>query len=362
MATATAQPIAAPQDRAPAAAGGRRVTAREWFASGVRRSYDPITKTVSEPGPGEGAARPLRVFERVVATPPVGAGTRWLTMLPGYPDDSYGYAQVDRYLGPRPRPRLYVEYLGQGDSDKPARYRYSSLERADLIQAQWRAHGIRRTMVVTFDFSSLPLLELLRRQQERQAAGDRSGATIDAVFIVNGGLFADSHSHPWRTTPLLKSPVGRVFTWAAQHVPGVFERTIRDAALFSPSYQVTPAELADLRDAILRRDGAAFLHRGAGFVDEHRRHAARWDLAAIVRQLGDTVAFHIAGSAEDPFEPRQIAAARERLARFGVDIRTFPGGHLTTSEHPRLLADAIRELAAAHGVGQATGAAAPPAA
>jgi hypothetical protein len=36
---------------------------------------------------------------------------------------------------------------------------------------------------------------------------------------------------------------------------------------------------------------------------------------------------------------------------FDVDIRTFPGGHLTTSEHPELLADATRELADAHGVG-----------
>ena len=65
-----------------------------------------------------------------------------------------------------------------------------------------------------------------------------------------------------------------------------------------------------------------------------------------------TVAFHIAGSEEDPFEPRQIVAARERLVPFGVDIRTFPGGHLTTAEHPELLAAAIQELADAHGVGQ----------
>jgi Virulence activator alpha C-term len=38
-------------------------------------------------------------------------------MLPGYPDGSYGYAQVDRYLGPR----LYIEYLGQGDRTRNER-------------------------------------------------------------------------------------------------------------------------------------------------------------------------------------------------------------------------------------------------
>ena len=86
----------------------------------------------------------------------------------------------------------------------------------------------------------------------------------------------------------------------------------------------------------------------------HRRNAARWDLAAIARELRDTVAFHIAGSEEDPFEQRQIAAARKRLARLGVDIEWFPGGHLTTAEHPELLADAIRGLARVHGVGDRT--------
>jgi pimeloyl-ACP methyl ester carboxylesterase len=347
MTTTATKPIPTPQNGASSADGDRHVSARAWFASGARRPYDPIAKAVLAPGEG---SSPLHVFEKVVAPPRVAADARWLTMLPGYPDGSYGYAQLDRCLGPQPGPRLYVEYLGQGDSDKPAHYRYSSYERADLIQAQWRAHGVRRTMAVTFDYSSLAALELLRRQQE----GTLPGTTIDAVLIVNGGLFADSHSHPWDTTPMLKTPVGAVGTWFGQHVPGVLEATLRAAKLFSPSYEVSDAELADLCEAIRRRGGAAFMHRAAGFVDEHRRNAERWDLTAIVRELRETVAFHVAGSEEDPFEPRQIVAARERLAPFGVDVRTLPGGHLTTYEHPELLADAIRELAVAHGVGPQT--------
>ena len=206
-------------------------------------------------------------------------------------------------------------------------------------------------MVVAFDYSSLALLELLRRQQERDAASEHSGATIDAAFIVNGGLFSDCHSHPWDTTPMLKTPVGRVAMWFGQQVPGVLEATLRNAKLFSPSYRVSASELGDLSDAIRRRGGAAFMHRAAGFVEEHRRNATRWDLAAIARELGDTVAFHVAGSEEDSFEPRQITAARRRLGPLGVDIQCFPGGHLTTSEHPELLADAIRGLARAHRVG-----------
>jgi hypothetical protein len=38
-----------------------------------------------------------------------------------------------------------------------------------------------------------------------------------------------------------------------------------------------------------------------------------------------------------------------------AEILTFPGGHLTTSEHPGLLAAAIRDVAARHGVGSRAG-------
>ena len=81
-------------------------------------------------------------------------------MLPGYPDDSYGYARVDALLGDVGEegnevvPRLYLDYVGQGDSDTPRKYPYSTIERADLVEAQWQAHGVHHTFVVTFDYSS----------------------------------------------------------------------------------------------------------------------------------------------------------------------------------------------------------------
>src|SRR5437868_1169867 len=147
------------------------------------------------------------------------------------------------------------------------------------------------------------LRKSLRRPGRGSGRDDRRGVHCQRW------VFADCHSHPWDTTPMLGTPVGRVAMWFGQHLAGVLEATLRNAKLFSPSYEVSAAELADLSDAIRRRGGAPFLHRAAGFVDEHRRTAERWDLAAIARELRDTVAFCVAGSEDDPFEPRQIAAA-----------------------------------------------------
>jgi len=329
------------QDQAP-------VTAAEWFAGGQRIPYDPESARVLTEE--EAAATPgaLRVFERVAAAEQ-DADTVWLTLLPGYPDGSYGWAQVDRMLGDGLGPRLYVEPVGQGDSDKPRDYPYSTVERADLVEALWRHHGVRRTVVVTFDYTAMALLELLRRQLERTTSRDTARPAIAAALMVNGGLFADAHTHPWWVTPLLRTPLGALGMWAAQRSPRVFDASMTQARLYSRSYRPAPEELAELRSAITRRDGAAFLHNAAGFVDEHRRHAQRWDLAAIARDLDGTVALYVGGSDEDAYEHRQIPATRERVPQ--AEVLTFPGGHLTTSEHPDLLAAAIRDIAARHGVG-----------
>lgn len=322
------------------------ITANEWFGSGHRVPYDPNhhRMLMAHDDMNDLTAPHLMVFERVVGAPD--ATGRWITMLPGYPDGSYGYAKVDALLGDADNelaPRLYLEYVGQGDSDKPRNYPYSTMERADLVEAQWRAHGVRRTFVVTFDYSSLVLLELLARQQERLERGEPIFTRIESALIANGGLFADAHSHPLLTTPLLKTPLGALSMWRAQRSPTLFRSIMRGARMYAPEYGVTDAELDDLYDAITRRDGAAFLHLAAGFVAEHKAHATRWDFARLYRALYDSVSFCVAGSEEDPYEPNQIVAARARLGGDGLDIRMLPGGHFTTAEHPDLLAALIHE-------------------
>ena len=50
------------------------------------------------------------------------------------------------------------------------------------------------------------------------------------------------------------------------------------------------------------------------------------------------------GSDEDPFEPRQIDFAQQRLCKLGLQIERLPGGHLTTSERPEALAGLIAKF------------------
>ncbi len=316
------------------------VSAADWFADGTRRPYHPSTKTIL----GAEQDGIPHVFERVENAPSPGSDQRWTTFLPGFPDGSFGYSRVNELLTDMQSPRLFVEYLGQGDSDKPARYKYSTVERADLVEALWRDHAVKSTFVVTFDFSSLVLLELLARQDERTRVGERSKTRIEEVLIVNGGLFADSHSHPWQSTPLLKSPFGRASMVLTQRSPFMFGQIMKSSSLFAKDYALSTAELREAYSAISRRDGAAFLHNGSRFVDEHHANSERWDLARIFNATRDSVTFHLAGSVDDPFEPKQLVAASKRLRPNAPDTVMFPGGHMTTSEHPDLLAALIDSL------------------
>jgi pimeloyl-ACP methyl ester carboxylesterase len=307
------------------------VGAEEWFSGGERLPYDPERARFDD-------SSPLRVFVRHAS----GGGTT-LTCLPGWPDGSFGWAKVDAELAERSDPeRLFLDYVGHGDSDKPLNYPYSTYERADLVEALWHARSVDATVVVAFDYSCVVSLELLARRIERQRAGEAPGTEIGGCLLANGGLFADGHTHPWFTTPLMKSRAGGPLMWGGQRSKRGFSPIFR--SVFSRSYRVSAAEIEQDYQAISRRNGVRVLTATAAFVDEHREHAARWDLARIAAELGTAVRFHIVGSSEDRFEGRQLHLARERLSD-AVEFTELPGGHLATAEQPRRLAELIASLA-----------------
>src|SRR5215469_13320852 len=84
-----------------------------WFASGQHLGYDPKTRTI-DPTSSQ------NVFVRID-----GNVQHAVTFLPGYPDGSIGWARVLPYLpDASTMPKLFVEYVGMGDSDKPHDYPY----------------------------------------------------------------------------------------------------------------------------------------------------------------------------------------------------------------------------------------------
>ena len=307
-------------------------SAKAWFAGGERVGYDSNAHAIVQ---AQGA--PLNVFLRQE-----GDLAHAISFLPGFPDGSFGWAKVLPHLPDAAgMPKLFVEYLGMGDSDKPKDYSYSTAERTDLVEAIWRDLGLRSTTLVAFDFSSLVVLEVLRRRLERSERGEAPGGPdIRGVFIFNGGLFTDGHTHPWYTTPMLRRlpnrarrGVGRPF-WLFKRMPGVRK-------MWSKGYKVTDAELYELHSAMDRHDGLFYLAAAAGFQADHRAQGDRLDFGYLFKAYRDKFPFLVGGSDEDPFEHRQVALAQERLGQLGLRIERLPGGHLTTNEQPDALAALI---------------------
>jgi pimeloyl-ACP methyl ester carboxylesterase len=266
-----------------------------------------------------------------------------VSFLPGYPDGSFGWAKVLPHLpNAAEMPKLFVEYVGMGDSDKPKDYAYSTAERTDLVEAIWRDFGVQSTTLVAFDFSSLVVLEHLRRRLERSERGEPAGGPqIRGVFIFNGGLFTEGHSHPWFTTPILRRLPSRARLRLARSFT-LFR--MLTGVMWSKGYKVTDAEVRELYNAINLHDGGFYLAQAAGFEADHKAQGDRLDFGRIFQAYRAQFPFLVGGSDEDPFEHRQVDLAQERLGKLGLEIERLPGGHLTTHEQPEALAALIAKF------------------
>ena len=312
---------------------GETPSAQAWFAGGERIGYDPKERAIVA---AQGA--PLTVFLRQK-----GDLAHAVSFLPGYPDGSFGWAKVLPHLpNAAEMPKLFVEHVGMGDSDKPKDYVYSTAERTDLVEAIWRDFGVQSTTLVAFDFSSLVVLEHLRRRLERSERGEPAGGPqIRGVFIFNGGLFTDGHSHPWFTTPILR----RLPSWARRRLARSFTLfKMLAGVMWSKGYRVTDAEVRELYNAINLHDGGFYLAQAAGFDADHQAQGDRLDFGRLFQAYRAQFPFLVGGSDEDPFEHRQVDLAQERLGKFGLKIERLPGGHLTTHEQPEALAALITKF------------------
>jgi pimeloyl-ACP methyl ester carboxylesterase len=313
--------------KSPNAPGVVRERLDAWYDGGSRVPYDPQARAFRS------GDQSLRVFVRHE-----GDVARAVTFLPGFPDGSSGWANVLPYLpGARAMPRLFLDYVGMGDSDMPSHYRFATAERTDLVEALWRELGVESTTLVAFDFSTLVILEHLRRRLERAERGEpEGGPVIRGVLMFNGGLFTDGHSHPWWTTPVLR----RLGNWMPAKTPfGVFMTLA--GVMWSRGFAGRDQAGRRVYESLARRGGSDFLRQAAGFAADHRAQGERLDFGRLFMAFRDRFPFLVGGSEEDAFEHQQVDLAQERLASFGLEIARLPGGHMTTDEEPGALADLI---------------------
>lgn len=195
-----------------------------------------------------------------------GADPVWCTLLHGFPTSSFDWHRVWNALLAGRR-LLAFDFLGFGDSDKPADHDYSIHEQADLAEALWSRHGIATTDLVAHDYGVSVAQELLARQME-----GRLRARIERAIFLNGGLYPELH-RPQPGQLMLLDPktgpeIGKLIT------EETFSRSLLPT--FAPSHQPSAEDLHAAWESVFRRDGNTIGYRLIRYIHDRRAHRDRW--------------------------------------------------------------------------------------
>jgi pimeloyl-ACP methyl ester carboxylesterase len=282
----------------------------DWFAAGQRVE-----------------AGGFRLFERVAGR----ADAPWLTLLHGYPTSSFDWAPVADELAAERR-LLMFDFLGFGDSDKPADHDYSIHEQADLTEEIWHRHGIERTALVVHDYAVSVGQELLARRADGRLTVD-----IERVAFLNGGLYPDLH-RPLLVQTLLLHPRAGPLLSRVMNEKGL-ARGLRRVFATPPSDE----ELHEHWLAISRRGGHRIQHRLIRYIEDRRANAARWTAA-----LENTdVPRRFVWGMLDPVSGAHMAERIAERMPLG-ELRTLPDvGHYPQIEAPHRAGLLLRDFVAA---------------
>ncbi|MCC6763508.1 MAG: alpha/beta hydrolase [Deltaproteobacteria bacterium] len=275
------------------------------------------------------ASGPWNVFTRIE-----GAGG-WCTLFHGFPTSSWDWHRVWPTLVARRRV-LAFDFLGFGDSDKPADHDYTLIEQADLAIALWQRHGVTRTDLVVHDYGVSVAEEILARHAEGGL-----GVELASVTFLNGGIYPDLHRPQPSQVMLLDPEQGPKM--AELVTAETFAMALRPT--YAPTRQPSDADFADAWATVARRDGHRIGHRLIQYIRDRERHAARW-----VRALETTtVPRHFLWGMLDPVSGAHMAARiEERLSdRADVElVRLDDVAHWPELEAPEVIARHLERILA----------------
>jgi pimeloyl-ACP methyl ester carboxylesterase len=236
-------------------------SAREGAGASVPEGANGIERWWEE---GERAALEIAGAERSIFLRRTGAGPS-MTLLHGFPSSSHDWAKVAPALSQR-YALLMPDILCFGASPKPADHTYSLHEQADLVEALWAQQGIARTTLVAHDYAVSVTQELLARR-----AGGTLKVDLDAVHLLNGGLYPDIHRPQPTQTALLDPQQG-------PQISALVNEELFIAALrptFAESYDAAQ-DSAQIWRATAREDGHRIGHLLIRYISDRQANEARW--------------------------------------------------------------------------------------
>lgn len=268
----------------------------EWCSHGTRLTYQGH-----------------EVFVRVAGSGPA------LMLIHGYPTASYDWYKVWAALA-QSHTVVAVDMLGMGLSAKPTELDYGIGMHADLHDWVMQTLGFKRFSLMAHDLGVSVAQEMLARRLER-----RHLAPIDAVVMLNGGLFPEAY-RPRFVLRLLSSPLGYVI--ASRMSRSAFERSL--TPLFGAASPPDKTLLDDFWALVTYNDGLRVTHRVGRFWQE--RLALRNRLVAPL--LEGTVPLRFINGLSDPNSGQHMADRYSALVPDADVVRLEGVGHWPQLEQP----------------------------
>lgn len=263
--------------------------------------------------------------ERTVFLRRSGEGSR-MTLLHGFPSSSHDWAKVAPSLA-EDHALLLFDFLGFGATEKPADHGYTLHEQADLVESVWAQEGVSSTVLIAHDYAVSVTQELLARRREGTLAVD-----LEAVHLLNGGLYPDLHRPQPTQTALLDPEQGPQLSALLNEE--LFVQGLRPT--FADGFDAR-SDSTDIWQAMARDGGQRILHLLIRYMTDREVHGERW-----VQALQETdVAVAFVWGMLDPVSGAHMAERiRERMpgARFTAldDVAHWP-----QLEAPRRVAAAL---------------------
>jgi pimeloyl-ACP methyl ester carboxylesterase len=246
-----------------------------------------------------------------------------VTLLHGFPTSSFDWANTVAFLTSAGWRVLTLDFLGFGDSDKPAEHRYSIKEQADLVEELWSAQGVERSAVIAHDYAVSVTQELIARHD----------TSIDRVVLLNAGVYPDLH-RPLLVQRLLRSRLGPLVARMSS------ERTLARSLGAICERPLDNDLVHDLWQGMSRRDGRIVANRLLHYIDDRKAFGHRWVTALETTAL--PVGF-LWGMRDPVAGAHVLERVRQRMP--GARIRAFADvGHYPQLEAPEQSGPALVDL------------------
>ena len=253
--------------------------------------------------------------------------TEALLLLHGFPTSSWDWAALWPALCSRHRV-IAFDFLGFGLSDKPADGPYTIGHQADIAEALLVQLGVRDVSLLAHDFGDTVAQELLARQRDGSAS-----IPLRRVVLLNGGLFPETH-RPVLLQTLLIGPFGPLVARLSNYRG--FARNLRRIC-------VQPWRDEELRghwELLHRGNGTRVLPKLIRYMEERRRHRARW--VGALQQTA--VPVRVIDGLDDPISGAHMLARYRELVPDADAIGLTGVGHYPQVEAPDEVLAAIGDF------------------